>query len=743
LATNTLPLDLGAPAADRDPESRLALEHFLQQQDAESPLTQYLQILVRQRWIVLAIIAAGVLAAAFINATTVKLYRSTGSMEIAREAARIVNDGDTQPRQAAAGQEFYQTQYGLLRSRALAEQTVASLRLADNPTFLYGYRGKKAPADALAGDRKRRELTAAGLLMGHLTVEPVRGSSLVQLSFDSPDPALSATIVNSIAKNFISSTLNRRFQATAYARQFLQQQIETTRQKLEASERALVAYAGQQRIINYENGTSSKDQDSSNGASVESTNLRALNDALNAAKIDRAQAEAHYQQAVRSAGLNAPESLQDSTVVTLRSQRAQLQSDYQRLSAQFRSDYPQMVALRQQIAELDKQLGKQGGVVLDSLRAAYQGAAQRQAELQGQVDQLKNNVIDLRGRTVQYNTLQRDADTNRALYDALLQRYKEIGIAGGVGTNNVSVVDTALPSGGPVTPRTSMNLLLGLLLGMLVGGAVAFILEQLDESIIAPHDLERKLGVPLLGSVPRVPDADVSIDLLEDSKTPLAEAYLSLQTALRLTTSKGAPRVLFVTSSRPSEGKSTTAMAVARNFASLGKKTILIDADLRNPSVHKMMGFANSGGLTNILAGATDINTYIRKGPIDRLSIMSSGPIPPNPAELLAGANLAHTFERLLDEQGYEHIVVDGPPVLGLADAPLIASYAEATMFVIAARNTHTRTARVSLRRLADVHANILGAVLTKFDAKKIGYDYGYNYDYGDKRIGFMKRVTG
>jgi capsular exopolysaccharide synthesis family protein len=743
LATNTLPLDLGGPAADRDPESRLALEHFLQQQDAESPLTQYLQILVRQRWIVLAIIAAGVLAAAFINATTVKLYRSTGSMEIAREAARVVNDGDTQPRQAAAGQEFYQTQYGLLRSRALAEQTVASLRLADNPTFLYGYRGKKAPANALAGDRKRRELTAAGLLMGHLTVEPVRGSSLVQLSFDSPDPALSATIVNSIAKNFISSNLNRRFQATAYARQFLQQQIETTRQKLEASERALVAYAGQQRIINYENGTSSKDQDSSNGASVESTDLRALNDALNAAKIDRAQAEAHYQQAARSAGLNAPESLQDSTVVTLRSQRAQLQSDYQRLSAQFRSDYPQMVALRQQISELDKQLSKQGAVVLDSLRAAYQGAAQREADLQGQVNGLKNNVIDLRGRTVQYNTLQRDADTNRALYDALLQRYKEIGIAGGVGTNNVSVVDTALPSGGPVTPRTSMNLLLGLLLGVLVGGAVAFILEQLDESIIAPHDLERKLGVPLLGSVPRVPDADVSIDLLEDSKTPLAEAYLSLQTALRLTTSKGAPRVLFVTSSRPSEGKSTTAMAVARNFASLGKKTILIDADLRNPSVHKMMGFANSGGLTNILAGATDINTYIRKGPIDRLSIMSSGPIPPNPAELLAGSNLAHTFERLLNEQGYEHIVVDGPPVLGLADAPLIASYAEATMFVIAARNTHTRTARVSLRRLADVHANILGAVLTKFDAKKIGYDYGYNYDYGDKRIGFMKRVTG
>ncbi|HEX4695921.1 GumC family protein [Sphingomonas sp.] len=737
---NDLPLDISSRGAT--PEgSNLALEQFLQQQDTESALTQYIQVLVRQRWIVLAIIAAGIFAALFINATTVKLYRSTASLEIAREAARVVNVDDTAPKSAAMSNEFYQTQYGLLRSRALAEQTVASLRLADNVKFLYGYGGGKVPANALTGDRRRRELAAAGQLMAHLTVEPVRGSSLVSLSFDSPDPDLSAAIVNALAKNFITSNLDRRFQASAYARQFLQQQIEATRQKLEASERALVAYAGQQRIIDYEGGGVDKNGAPTPGQSVESTDLRALNDALNAAKIDRAQAEARYQQAARSAGLNAPESLADNTINQLRSQRAELQGEYQRLSATFRPDYPQMVALRQQIAEIEKQLGRQGSVVLDSLRSAYQAAAQRQNDLQRQVDTLKNSVINLRGRSVQYQTLQRDADTNRALYDALLQRYKEIGIAGGVGTNNVSIVDAGLPQRGPVTPRTTMNLLLGLLLGALIGAAVAFMLEQLDESIIAPHDLERKLGVPLLGSVPRVPDSDVSLDLLEDSKNPLAEAYLSLQTALRLTTSKGAPRVLFVTSSRPSEGKSTTAMAVARNFAALGRKTILIDADLRNPSVHKMLGFANAAGLTNILAGAEDMSSFIRPGPVERLSIMSSGPIPPNPAELLAGPNLPRTFERLLET--YDHIVVDGPPVLGLADAPLIASYAEATMFVIAAKNTHTRTARVSLRRLADVHANILGAVLTKFDAKKVGYDYGYNYEYGEKRIGFLKRATG
>lgn len=740
MANDNLPLDMGASDTAAD-GSRLALEQFLQEQDTESALTQYIQALYRQRWIVLSIIAAGVLAALFINVTTVKLYRSTASLEVARESARVINSDDGSPKAAAASPEFYQTQYGLLRSRALAEQAVESLRLADNPTFLYGYDGGKVPANALKGDRSKRTLAAASLVMAHLTVEPLRGSSLVSVSFDSPDPNLSAAVVNAMAKNFITSNLNRRFQATAYARTFLQQQIENTRQKLEASERALVAYASQQRIINYDSGGTGKDGDTSAGQSVTSTDLRALNDALNVAKIDRAQAEARYQQAARTAGLNATESLSDPTINQLRSSRAELQAEYQRLSATFRPDYPQMVALRQQIAEIDKQLGRQGSVVLDSLRTNYQAAVQRQGDLQRQVDGLKNSVIDLRGRNVQYQTLQRDADTNRSLYDALLQRYKEIGIAGGVGTNNISVVDEGLPAGSPITPRTKMNLLLGFLLGALIGAAVAFMLEQLDESIIAPHDLERKLGVPLLGSVPRVSDRELSLDLLEDSKTPLAEAYLSLQTALRLTTSKGAPRVLFVTSSRPSEGKSTTAMAVVRNFAALGRKSILIDADLRNPSVHKMLGFANAGGLTNILAGAKDIKSFMRPGPVENMTVISAGPIPPNPAELLAGPALAETLERLLVE--FDHIVIDGPPVLGLADAPLIASFAEATMFVVAAKNTHTRTARISLRRLADVHANILGAVLTKFDAKKTGYDYGYNYEYGEKRrIGFLKRLA-
>jgi len=732
LATNTLPLDLGRPASDRDGDSRLALEHFLQQQDAESPLTQYLQVLIRQRWIVLAIIAAGVLAAVFINATTVKLYRSTGSIEIAREAARVVNDGDTQPKTNVAGLEFYQTQYGLLRSRALAEQTVASLRLAVNANFLYGYGGRKPPANALGGDRQQRELTAARLVMSHLTIEPIRGSSLVQVSFDSPDPGLSAAVVNAIAKNFIASNLNRRFQATAYARQFLQQQIETTRQKLEASERALVAYAGQQRIINFEAATGGKDNDQSNGVSVESTDLRALNDALNAAKIDRAQAETRYQQASRSGGLNAPESLQDSTINALRGQRAQLQSDYQRLSAQFRSDYPQMVALRQQIAELDKQLSKQGSVVLDSLRAAYQAAAQRQSELQAQVDSLKNSVINLRGRSVQYNTLQRDADTNRELYNALLQRYKEIGVAGGVENNNVAIVDPARLPDRPSSPKLLVNLLLAMLGGGLVAALVAAGLEQIDEGLVDPADLEEKLGLPLLGVAPKMQLED-PLNALRDPRSKLVEAYLAVQANLELSTAQGAPRSLAVISTRPREGKSTTTVALAQSLARARRKVVLVDADLRSPSIHAAFGLKNGVGVSNFLSGAEDLDGALHPTEHEGLTVMTAGPQPPNAGDLLMGDRLALLVKRL--KERFDHVIVDSPPVIGLADAPLVAAAVDGVIYAVEARATPAGAVRTALSRLRTSQAHVLGAVLTKFEARKGGqgfdYGYGFDYDYG------------
>jgi len=718
-------------------EARLGA--FLEEQEAESPLTQYVQVLLRRRWLVLGLTIAGVLGALFITATTTRLYRATASLEIAREAAKVVNVAGVEPNAQIMNQEFYQTQYGLLKSRALAELVVRKLRLTENDAFLYGYTGDTAPANAPArggANRANMERRAAGILMSHLAVQPVRSSSLVNVSFDSPDPQLSARVVNAIAENFIASNLARRFDASAYARKFLEDRLAQVRARLEESERALVSYASKERIINLDapGGSGSDEASATPGQSLVASDLTALNAALTTAKTERAMTEARFNQARRGGGIGVAETLADPTIGQLRNSRAALSADYSRMLAQFKPDYPTMVALKRQIDEVDRQLARQTGSVVSSLKANYDAAVQREANLQAQVDGLKDSVLDLRSRSIQYNIYQRDADTNRTLYDGLLQRYKEIGIAGGVGTNNVSVVDAALPPSSPFTPRTSMNLLLGFMVGLLLGAAIAFLLEQLDESIIAPHDLEKKLGVPLLGSIPKVAMALSPLEALDDSKSPISEAYLSVQTGLRFATSHGAPRALLTTSARAAEGKSTTSIAIARNFANLGRSVVLIDGDMRNPSIHKLLGLPNAVGLSNALAGADDLDPLIQRGPRDGMSVISSGPIPPNPAELLAGPLLSRTVAKLLEK--YDHVVIDGPPVMGLADAPLISSYVEATVFVIAAKETRTKAARVSLRRLADVHAHIIGAILTKFDTRQVGYDYGYTYEYGESDSG-------
>jgi capsular exopolysaccharide synthesis family protein len=721
-------------ATGRSTEEQLA--QFLAEQDAESPLTQYVQILLRRRWIVLAGIALGLLVALAITYTTRPLYRASTTLEIAREASRVLNTEGVEPRAMAMNLEFYQTQYGLLKSRSLATTVVKRLRLAENDTLLYGYEGDNPP-ESNGGPpsperRAQLERRAAGIVLANLVVSPVRASSLVEISFSSPDPALSAKVANAFAESFIASNLARRFDASAYARKFLEDRLTQVRSKLEESERALVNYASRERIINLDSpGAKSPGSAEGEGQSLAAADLNALNAALAAAKAERVSAEARFAEAQRGGGLSLPQTLQDPASTALRGARADLSAQYSKLLQQYKPDYPSMIALKQQIGELDRQLAGTAGGIVSSLRNEYAVANKRESELQRQVDQLKDNVLDLRRRSIQYNIFQRDADTNRTLYDGLLQRYKEVGISGGIGTNNVSVVDPALVPGGPFTPKPMLNITLGLIVGLLLGGMAAFLLEQLDESIIAPDDLENKLGTPLLGNIPRVANGSDTYSMLSDRKSPLAEAYLSVQTSLRFSTRHGAPRAILVTSSRPSEGKSTTAIAIARNFASLDRKVVLIDGDMRNPSVHRVVSLSNNRGLSDALAGGNDITALIQPSGIDGLGVITSGPLPPNPAELLAGDRLEQLVESLLKQ--FDHVVIDGPPVVGLADAPLIASYVEATVFVIAASETRTRAARLALRRLSDVHAHIVGAILTKFDARTIGYDYGYEYNYGAK----------
>ncbi len=692
----------------------------------EAVLRRYWRIFIKRRWVIAGVILAVLLVGMAMAVLSQRLYSASARLQIAREAAQVIDLGNERPR-PGVDQEFYQTQYALLKSRALAEAVVRDLRLADNEAFLTGF-GQGDPAE-LPQQREIRERMAAGIVMRNTDVVPVRLSSVVDVRYTSPNPQLAAQVANAIADNFIQFNLSRRYEANSYARNFLQNQLGQVRQRLEDSERRAVGYAAQNQIINVAPTRTGPEGQSQAEQSLVTNSLTAANNALNDARAARIAAESRVRQA--TGGADPAEALQNSTVNALRQERAALRAQYERQLSDFGPEYPAVRAAAAQLAELDRQVaaetGRIRGSVSGDLSRRYQEALRTERELAQQVEQLKAGAIDLRRRSIQYNIFQRDVDTNRALYDALLQRYKEIGIAGGVGTNNVSIVDRALVPGSPFSPDIRLNILLSLLIGIVLGAGAALLLEQLDESAILPEDFQNKLGVPLLGSVPAIRNAD-PIELLSDPKSIVSEAYLSILTGLQFSTSHGTPRSLLTASTQPGEGKSTTALAIAQSIAKVGKQVVLIDGDMRNPSIHKVLHTDNKSGLSNLLVGDGTLDQHLLRTETPNLWAISSGPIPPNPAELLAGSTLEEVLHDALAR--FDHVVIDGPPVLGLADSPLLASAVEATIFVIEARRTRTGQARQAIRRLKAVRTPIVGAVLTKLDIQQAGYGYGYGYDY-------------
>jgi polysaccharide biosynthesis transport protein len=712
---------------------------------SESVIRKYWRIFYKNRWVIVAAVGFCLALALIVSMLTQREYSAATRIQVARQAPKVVDMEQVDDEQSGTTSiEFYQTQYALLKSRSLSEAVVRDLGLENDYLYLANYQKSKTDDIAALPVSQRMEL-ATTMVNRNTAVTPVRGSSIIDIEFSAPNPALASRAANSIAENFIESNLARRFEAAAYAREFLQNRLNQIRGKLEDSERKAVAYAQQQGLINIKTGTA----DNPTEQSLIASQLSELSTQLTAARATRSAAEAQYRSG--NSGSVAAQSLTSTTVNELHSQRAELLGQLSKLQSDFGPQYPPVVALRSQIAEIDKQIAAEQSRVSSSvnqdLAGKFQQALATERDLQAKVDGLKTELLGEQSRSIQFNILQRDVDTNRALYEALLQRFKEVGIAGGIGTNNVSIVDRALQPRSPSSPNIPLNLALGLLLGLIIGGVAALVLEQLAESVILPAEFQRKLRIPLLGSTPasktsvttsklipskllpsRSPKtADVGKDLT-NRQSELSEAYFSVLTAVQFSTANGAPRTIAITSSQAQEGKSTSALALARGLASLGSRVLLVDSDLRNPSLHRSFGTDHGKGLSDVLTGHATLTEVVRETGVRGLSIVTSGKIPPNPAELLAGEGLSRMMKAA--SEAFDHVLFDSPPVLGLADAPLIARACEGTVFVIEAGRTRSSQARHALDRLMSVRAHILGAVLTKLDSKSSGYGYGYGYTY-------------
>ena len=694
-------------------------------------LSRYLRLALKHRWLVLGTLLAALVIGVIVTLLSTPIYTASATLQIDRQAAQALEDADVAPAESMiAGEEFFQTQYGLLRSRSLAEQVVDRLGLVNSDAFLdqMGVDAPRADEGTAAERTRRRREVVLRTVQENFGVSPVRGSRLVNISFDSPDPNLSARLVNAFAEGFIESNLERRFQSTAYIRDFLEDRIAQTKSRLEDAERQLVTYAGQQQIINFSDSSEPNAQQES----LVSRTLGALNGSLADARAARIAAEARWRQANSSALMVLPEVLQNPAIQRLSEERARVSAEYQQKLSIYKPDYPEMQQLSARLTELDREIADIAGGVRASLGAQYQVAVNEERALQAQVNGLKGDVLDLRDRSIQYNILQREVDTSRTLYDGLLQRYKEVGVAGGVTANNISIVDRAQAPNRPSKPNLLLNIAIAGLVGLGLGVLAALLLEALDETLEKPEDVEEKLGLPVLGIVPLLVKAESPSTALADVRSGFSEAYYSIRTALQFSTPEGAPASLLVTSSRPAEGKSTTAYAIALNLARIGRKVLLADGDLRNPSMHRVVGVENDAGMSNLLSGNGDLPALAKRTAQEGLDFLACGPLPPNPAELWGGDRL----RRLLEDAAatYDHVVIDGPPVLGFADAPLLASAVEGTVLVIESKQTRRAQAKGALRRLIIGETHLLGVILTKFNAKATrygGYDYAYDYHYG------------
>ncbi|MBS0457757.1 MAG: polysaccharide biosynthesis tyrosine autokinase [Proteobacteria bacterium] len=696
----------------------------------EIDLRHLLDTLLKRKWTVLTVLGIAILATLLVTLLKTPIYRASTTIRIDRDTMQVVQVqglNDSNNSVAVNDDAYYKTQYQLLQSIALERRVASSLHLLDDPDYrrlrdaspVRKLLSMVSPGAKDTRPADRSDLALAqldGFMQANLSIDPVRDTRLVTINFDSANPALSAKIANQFANTFMATNLEHNFNATAYARQYLEGRVAELRKKVADSKAHLIELATKEKLF----------LDSDGKPTLSNTNLDALTMALVGAQDARAKAEARWKFAQSAADTALPgDEIVNSAISALRQQRATLVADYQLKLATFKPGYPLMQAEKSQIDALDKQISKEYAGIRSSMRAEYDAALAHEKDIHTQLEQQKSDVLAAQSRSIEYGVALQDVQTNQQLYNDMLERYKEIGIAGGITANNMSVVDTADVPTKVFRPRLLLNLLVGSVFGMGFGIGLALLLEYFDDTIKSPADVEKLLGLAVLGAIPLLKDTTPA-EALKDLRSAFAEAFRSVRTALQFSTNAGVPRTLLVTSATPNEGKSTTASTIALNFVQLGKRVLLLDADMRNPSQHRALGLSNEKGLSNVLSGVADPKDVIQTVEESGLHVMTSGPLPPNPAELLAGPKLLSLLTVAMAK--YDQIIIDAPPTLGIADSVIIGHVATGTITVISAGTTRRAVVKGSIKRLLSGRARIVGVVLNKFDPKMAGYGYGYGY---------------
>ena len=702
---------------------------------------RYIAAAIRSNLLLIgAIILVSLAAALIATLLDTPRYTATSTVQINDSGDRVIGENDDQTAQASNLYDvdrFLKTQTDILRSRGLAQRVAQKLKLQNNPAF-YEAMEASPPPPGTSSERTRN--LVLNLLQANLRIVLPRDSRIVSISFESADPAMAALIANTFGSEFIQSNLQRKFDSSSYAREFVANQMAEAKQRVEQAERNLNDYSRSTGLIRTGDAAGDSNTSAGDGGSVTAASLLQINQAANQASADRVVAEGRWRAINAVPLLTSREVLSNSTVTTLMTERAKAQAELEQELSRHLEDYPTVREKRAELSKLNSELQSVATGVRSSVRAEYLAAQSTEQALLARLETLKTQTLREQDTNVQFGLLKREADTNRTLYDGLLKRYNELNATAGISSSNVSIIDTAERPTAPTSPNLIKNLLIAMIAGIGLAALTLFVKDQLDDAIRVPEDVEAKLRLPLLGVVPKATGRDPDSEL-GDPKSPVSEAYNSLRAALLYSTSAGLPQVMLVTSAQSAEGKTTTSFATAASLARMGRKVALIDADLRRPSIHRRFGLSNERGLTDLLTSSDSIESVILATPQENLFVIPSGPIPPSPTELISSPRMEQVVQQLAHD--YDVVVIDSPPILGLADAPALSALADGVIFVVESDSGRRGSLKTALRRLRAMRPILLGAVLTKFDPTRSGNRYSeyygyqyYTYEHGDREHG-------
>ncbi len=722
----------------------------------EQSLGDYWRVLQKRKWTIIASVVVLVTAAALITLRMTPRYDAVARISIAEQNNNPLNFKDNSENTSGNQQQSIDTQIRIMQSDTMAQLVIDKLSLGTRP----GFAGKTAIktsggiaiTDSSINDRVRQDGLIHKLQM-NLKVQQIPSTSIIEIKVSNPDPSLAAEIANAVATNFIEQNIRSRYNSTIQAADWLSKQLADLQIKVESSQSKLLDYQKTHGIVG---GDESKN--------LTFDKLDDLNKELTGAQADRIQKESLYEMAKGNNIETLGAILQDPVLTNLRQHQTELRSQYALITTQFGPSYPKVLEIKNQLNQTEQEYREEIQQSKERIENDYETALKREQMLQSALTVQTDAADELNENAIEYRVLKQEADSNRQLYDGLLQKLKEASLTAGLDSSNIRIVDKARIPLKPASPNIPVDLGFALLLGLVGGVAIAFALEAIDTTVRTPDHAEAVSGLQVLGLIPLLDALDASavriakerfkklavrptahleslITYLEP-QSEIAESYRALRTSILLSSVSHPPQTILITSAVPQDGKTMTSVNIAIVLAQQGKRVLLVDADLRRPSLHKVFGIAGVPGLSNVLTGGSKSSEAVITTFQPNLFLAPAGPVPPHPSELLSSMLMEDLLKRW--ELEYDHIIIDSPPVISVTDAVLLSVKTDAVVVVVRYGQTTTGALRRTRDLLFHVRANILGLVVNAADLTSPDYYYYYygsKYGYyGDKNRTKMKQ---